>query len=197
MISRWNETPIWQRGVIAGIAVVLFVGGMYIWVWNPYQQAIAIATNDLADLTQKNQEATRNIASLQGVQREVSFLREKLSSTIQELPVGADSQAFRRKIVNIGQKTGVFIRLWRPQEKRIDREQSEALLDIIVRVEGNFFGTAQFLQELLQFSWIQTINPLELTSKHGVDGAVLVTTEFTIKGAASYLFPQTKEIQKT
>jgi hypothetical protein len=66
-----------------------------------------------------------------------------------------------------------------------------------VRVEGSFFGTVQFLDDLLQLSWIQTVNPLVIVRKQDAGNASLVTTDFTIKGVVSESFLQTKELLKT
>jgi hypothetical protein len=49
-----------------------------------------------------------------------------------------------------------------------------------VRVEGSFYGTVQFLNELLQLSWVQTVNPLVLVRKQETKNSSTVTTDFTI-----------------
>jgi Tfp pilus assembly protein PilO len=197
MIHWWNEIPTWQRFVFFGLAVALFVLGMHSWVWSSLDSSIAMLTHDIAGLTQKNQESIQNIALLKGVEQEVVLLREKLSPTLQQLPVGGEPLAFRREIVDIGKRRGVSIRLWNPPKKMRDSEQSDASLDIIVRVEGSFFGTVQFLDDLLQLSWIQTVNPLVIVRKQDAGNASLVTTDFTIKGVVSESFLQTKELLKT
>lgn len=197
MIYWWNETPIWQRFVIFGLAVGLFGLGMQTWVWSSQENSILLLTRDIADLTKNNQEAIKTIASLKDVEREVVSLREKLPPILQQLPVGVEPQTFRRDVVNIGKQTGVSVRLWNPQKNLLDAKQSDASLSIIVRVEGSFHGTVQFLEELLELSWIQTVNPLVLIRKPDAGNTSLVTTDFTIKGLAPQRFLSTKEMLKT
>lgn len=197
MIHWWNEALTWQRLVIVGSAMALFVLGMQSWVWSSLDDSIAMLTHDIAGLTQKNQASIKRIMSFKEVEREVALLREKLPSEIQQLPVGAEPSAVRREIVDIGKRTGVSVRLWKPQPQMAPSEQSEVSLDIIVRVEGSFYGTVQFLDELLQLSWVQTVNPLVLIRKHDANSGSLVTTNFTIKGIASHQFQQTKKLLKT
>ena len=197
MIHWWNEAPTWQRFVIVGSAVVLFVLGMQSWVWSSLDHSIAMLTHDIAGLTQKNQASIKRIMSFKEVEREVALLREKFPSEIQQLPVGGEPSAVRREIVDIGKRTGVSVRLWKPQQKLVNSEQAEVVLEIIVRVEGSFYGTVQFLDELLQLPWVQTVNPLILIRKHDANSGSLVTTDFTIKGIKSHQFPQTKELLKT
>jgi Tfp pilus assembly protein PilO len=180
MIRWWHQTPIWQRFVTFGLAMVLFVLGMHTWVWSSLDSSIVRLDQDIAGLTQKNQESIKRIALLSDVEQEVAILREKLSPRIQHLPARVAPQAFRRDVVDIGKRTGVAVRLWKPKKSLMKVDQSDVPLDIVVRVEGSFYGTVQFLNELLQLSWIQTVNPLVLVRKQETSNSSMVTTDFTI-----------------
>ena len=197
MIQRWNESPIWQRFVILGLAAALLVLGINSGGWNSLDQSMARITQDVADLNQKNQESIQSIVLLKGMEQELSLLRKKLATIPQHAPVGVEPQAFRREIMNIGKQMGVSVRLWKPQKRLIENETSDTSLDIIVRVEGSFYSTVQFLDGLLELSWVQTVDPLVLIRKQDVNNSSLVTTDFTIKGVASQFFLRTKETQKT
>ncbi len=176
----WHQTPIWQRFMIFGLAMVLFVLGMHTWVWSSLDSSMVRLDQEIAHLTQKNQDAIKSIALLRNVEQEVAILREKLSPRIQHLPVRVEPQAFRKDVVDIGKRNGVAVRLWKPKKSLMEVEQSDVPLDIVVRVEGSFYGTVQFLNELLQLSWIQTVNPLVLVRKQGTSNSPTVTTNFTI-----------------
>ncbi len=197
MIRWWHQTPIWQRFMIFGLAMVLFVLGMHAWVWSSLDSSIVRLDQDLAGLTQKNQESIQSIALLNNVEQEVAFLREKLSPRIQHVPVRVAPQAFRRDVVDIGKRTGVAVRLWKPKKSLMEVDPSEAPLDIVVRVEGSFYGTVQFLNELLQLSWIQTVNPLVLARKQETNNSITVTTDFTIDVLAAGDIQQAKKKLET
>jgi Tfp pilus assembly protein PilO len=197
MILWWHQTPIWQRFMIFGLAMVLFVLGMHAWVWSSLDSSIVRLDQDLAGLTQKNQESIQSIALLNNVEQEVAFLREKLSPRIQHVPVRVAPQAFRRDVVDIGKRTGVAVRLWKPKKSLLEVDPSDAPLDIVVRVEGSFYGTVQFLNELLQLSWIQTVNPLVLARKQETNNSITVTTDFTIDVLAAGDIQQAKKKLET
>lgn len=194
MMHWWHDTPVWQRIVICGFSMTLCVLGMYTLVWGSLDGPIAMVNHDLAELNQENQEAAQSIALLKEVEQEVFLLREKISQTIPQLPIKIEPQAFRRVVANIGKRTGVTVRLWKSQKPLIDSEQSDGSLYIVVRVEGSFYGTVQFLNELLPLSWIQTVNPLVLSRKQGAQNEAMVTTDFTITSIVSKRFQQTKEL---
>jgi len=193
----WEEAPCWQGFLIFGLTVVLFALGMNSWIWSSLDRSIVMVTQDISNLTKENQQSIKSMASLQSVEQEVLMLREQLSSILQQLPVERKSQEFRKEMVKIGTRAGVSIRLWKPEKQSMTKELSDASLRIVVRVEGRFFPTVQFLDELLQLSWIQTINPLILTRKSAAGGVSLVTTDFTIQGTASPQFRKMKELLKT
>ncbi len=197
MKTWWQHTPIWQRLVLLGLAMVLWVLGMHTWVWSPLDQGIERLTVDIAGLNQKNQLSLKRIASLKHVEQEVALLREKLSPHIQQLPIKVAPRSFRRDIVHIGKRTGVVLRLWKPKKSLMAIEHSEAALDIVVKVEGSFHGTAQFLDELLQVSWIQAVNPLVLTRKLETVDASIITTDFTIHVLTARDIQQVTENRET
>jgi len=197
MIRWWHQTPIWQRFMIFGLAMVLFVLGMHTWVWSSLDSSIARLDQDIVHLTQKNLDAIKSIALLRVVEQEVAILREKLSPRIQHLPVRVEPQVFRKDVVDIGKRTGVAVRLWKPKKSLMKGDQSDVPLNIVVRVEGSFYGTVQFLDELLQLSWIQTVNPLVLVRKQGTSNSPTVTTDFTIDVFAARDIQQAKEQLET
>lgn len=197
MIRWWHQTPIWQRFMIFGLAMVLFVLGMHTWVWSSLDSTIVRLDQDIAHLTQKNQESINRIALLSDVEQEVAILREKLSTRIQHLSVRVAPQAFRRDVVDIGKRTGVVVRLWKPKKSLMKVDQSDVPLDIVVRVEGSFYGTVQFLYELLQLSWIQTVNPLVLVRKKETSNSSTITTDFTIDVLAVRDIQQAKKKHET
>ena len=197
MIRWWNQTLIWQRFMIFGLSMVLFVLGMHAWVWSSLDSSIVRLDQDIAYLTQKNQDAIKSIALLRDEEQEVAILREKLSPRIQHLPVRVEPQAFRKAVVDIGKRTGVAVRLWKPKESLMKVDQSDVPLDIVVKVEGSFYGTVEFLNELLQLSWIQTVNPLVLVRKQGTSNSPTVTTDFTIEVFVARDIQQAKEKLET
>ncbi len=197
MIQGLNEIPLWQRFMLFSLGVVLFVWAMHIWVWSPLDSSIATLTQEIEELTHKNHESIQNMALLPEVEQEVITLRAKLLLRHQQLPVKVEPQSFRRAVVSIGKQTGVAIRLWNPQKSVGNVQDSDASLDVAVKVEGSFYDTVQFMNDVLQLSWVETVNPLIFVRKHDDSKASIVTTEFTIKGLVSIEFSETGRLLKT
>ena len=180
MKTWWRQTPTGQKLILVGLVVVLYVVGMQTWVWSSLDQRIEGFKSDITELTRSHQESIKKISSLRHVEKEVILLREQLAPHLQQLAVKVEPQVYRRDIVNIGKRTGVVVRLWKPKRSMMASEHSESIPDIAVKVEGSFHRTVQFLDELLELSWIQTVNPLVLARKSEPNYSSTVTTDFTI-----------------
>lgn len=181
MKTWWRQTPTGQRLVLLGLAVVLYVLGMQTWVWSSLDRSIEGIKTDIAELAMSNQQSIKKISSLNHIEEEVILLREKFAPHLQQLGVRVEPQAYRRDIVNIGKRAGVVVRLWRPKNSLMVSEHAESVPDIVVKVEGGFHRTVQFLDELLDLSWVHTVNPLVLARKPEPNHASTVTTDFTIQ----------------
>ena len=197
MIPEWNQTTAWQRFVIFGLLMILFVVGIQTWVWNSLDQSIITLDKDIAELTQKSQESRKSIVVLQNVEHDVLALREKIALGFIPLPMSIGPNAYRKDVVNIAKRTRVVVHLWNPQQTFGNAQELDPSLDIVVSVEGRFYDTVQFINDVLKLSWVQTVNPMKLARKQDGSDASLVKTDFTIKGVVSKEIQQTDDLLKT
>ncbi len=197
MISKWEQTTTWQRFVIFGVMMILFIGGMQAWVWDSLDYSISKLDQDITELTQKSQESRKSIVVLQNVEQDVVALRDKLTLGFTPLPMNIGPNAYRKDVVNIAKRTRVVVHLWNPQQTFANAQELDPSLDIVVSVEGRFYDTVQFINDLLKLSWVQTVNPMKLARKQDGSDASLVKTDFTIKGVVSKEIQQTDDLLKT
>ncbi len=197
MISKWNQTTAWQRFAIFALTMIVFVAGIQTWVWDSLNHSISTLNHDIAELTQKHQESTKSIAMLQNVEQDVIVLREKLARTVAPLPRSLGPKAFRKDVANIATRTRVVVLLWNPQQTFLNAQDPDSSLHIAVSVEGRFYDTVQFVNDVLKLSWVQTVNPMKLARKQDDHDAYLVKTDFTIKGVVSKEIHETEDLLKT
>ncbi len=187
MKTWWIQTPTWQRYMLIGLAMAVFVTLLYVWVWNPLQVSIANAHHEIAEVTKKTQVSLKDIAALRDTEQDVAILREKWDPLVQQVPTDTDPTLVRREVVNVAKRAGVVVRLWKPQHSSVNMnpEGSVGLPDIIVKVEGSFQNTTEFLHELLELSWIHTINPLVIERQHSTGLTTIVATDLTIRASVN------------
>lgn len=176
----WPHMSIGQRWVLFGLAVVLYLLGMQTWFWGPLNQSIDLLRGEVALLKQDNQQSLQKLASFKKLEGEVIELREELLPLIQQLPAKLEAKAFRKDVVTIGTRNGVTVRLWKPNEQLVETDHAEAPLVITVRVEGAFYDTLQFLNDVLEVSWVQDLENMVMTRKLGESRRTIVTTDLTL-----------------
>ncbi len=182
MKAWWLLISIWPRLIILGLTVALFAVGMHIWVWSSLDQTIEQLHEDITGVTRETQAAIHKIGTLKEGEGDLARLREKFATHRQPFPVPVEPQSFRRDVVDIAKRAEVTVRLWNPKQSLVEAGEPESSLTILVRVEGSFHGIVQFLDEILQLSWIQAINPLVLARKPLPVNSSRVITDFTIHG---------------
>ena len=194
MDEWWHQTPIGQRLGLFGLVVLLYLLGMHTWSWKPLDQSIEVLQGEVARLQQDSQQSIQKLASFKKLEGEVTELREELLPRIQQFPANLEAQVLRRDVVKIGTRSGVTVRLWKPNSPLADTENSVTPLGITVRVEGGFHDTVQFLDDLLELSWVQGLEHMVLTRKKGSSHGSTVTTDFTIYGLTPRGLQHIKEL---
>ena len=178
----WPHRSIGQRWTLLGLAVLLYLLGMQIWFWGPLNQSIDRLQGEVARLKHDNQQTVQKLASFKTLEGEVIELREELLPLLQHFPTKLEAKAFRKDVVTIGTRNGVTVRLWKPNEPLVETDPAEAPLVITVRVEGAFYDTLQFLNDVLEVSWVQDLENMVMTRKLGESRRTIVTTDLTLYG---------------
>jgi len=136
----------------------------------------------MARLDQESQGLITKIGSLKALERDITELRENLSFRAQQFPENIESKTFRRDVVEIAKRRRVTVRVWKPEVPLMGLLHSETSIPITVRIEGDFQGTVQFLDELRKLPWVQGIASLVMARRQGSEDSSLIVTNIVIHG---------------
>jgi len=178
----WKSLSIWQRLSFSGVAMMACLLVLHILIWHPMSQSIEVLQQQMARLDQESQGLVQKIGSLKAIEKDITELRENLSSRVQQFPESIDSKTFRRDVVEIAKRRGVTVRVWKPEAPLMKLQHSEISIPITVRIEGDFQGTVQFLDELRKVPWVQSIASLVMARRQGSEGSSLIVTNIDIQG---------------
>ncbi len=151
-------------------------------MWRSMDQSIEMLQQDVARLDLESQGLIQKIGSLKGIESDVRTLRENLSSHVSQFPEHIESNSFRRNVVEIAKRRNVTVRLWKPEVPLRDLQHSQTSIPITVKVEGDFKGTLQFLDDLRQLSWVQSIPSLVVSREQGSEDSSFIITNIAIQG---------------
>ena len=176
MMSQWKLLATWNRlGLLVGLMLVCLLG-IYLVMWRAMNHSLEQLQQEVASLDKESQVLIRKTASLKALEMEINALREKLAARVQQFPEQIESKDFRRDVMEIAKRRQVTVRVWKPEGPLPGLQHSKASIPIALRVEGGFQGTVQFLDDLRQLAWVESIPSIVIAGgpKKG-DSSLLIT----------------------
>ena len=120
MKFHWKTLSNKNRLGLLGVAVLVFLLSMHILVWQSMIQTIETLRNEVTGLEQEKNVLIPKKDSLKAMEGEITVLRERLSSRIQQFPEKLDLNNFRKEVVAIAKRTNVVVRIWKPEVPLLD-----------------------------------------------------------------------------
>lgn len=196
MIGQWTALSTWQRLGLSGMVLLVCLLGLYIMVWHELDQSIEMLQQEVVRLDQEAQGLIPKLGSLQAIEKDITGLREHLSSQVQQFPKHIELTRFRRDVMEIAKRRSVTVRVWKPAAPLMSLQHSETLISITVRIEGDFQGTVHFLDELGQLSWIQSIGSIVMVRRQGIEDSSTIITNIAIHGLTPLSIEHVKKLLK-
>ena len=196
MIDWCKTLSMWHRLGLLGVGLLVCLLGLQIAIWQPMCQSVEVLQQEITRLDQESQGPTQKIGSLKSIERDITELRENLSSRVQQFPKYVESKTFRRDVMDIAKRRSVTVRVWKPEASLMGLQHSEISIPITVNVEGDFQGTVQFLDELRQLSWVQSIDSMVMVRKQGSENSSLIITHIAIHGLTPWGIEHVQKLLK-
>lgn len=182
MTREWTKSATSYPFGITVIVLLVCVLGLHMVIWRPIDHSIEVLQQEVDRLDQESQRLIQQIGSLKVLERDISALREILSSRVQQFPKHLGSETFRMDVVDIAKKRNVMVRMWRPEVPLRGLQNTETSIPITIKVEGNFSSSVQFLDELRDLLWVQNIASIVMAKKQGSEESSLIVTSIAIHG---------------
>lgn len=182
MTRGWTKSATSYRLGLTVIVILVCVLGLHMVIWRPIDHSIEVLQQEVDRLDQESQGLIQQIGSLKVLERDISALREILSSQVQQFPKDIRSETFRMDVVDIAKKRNVMVRMWKPEVPLRGLQNTETSIPITIKVEGNFSSSVQFLEELRDLLWVQRIASIVMAKKQGTEESSLIGTSITIHG---------------
>lgn len=182
MMAQWKSLTIWHRfGLLAGVILICLLG-LHLMLWQSMNRSLEELQQEVALLDQEAQGLIQKTASLEAIESDINALRARLAARVQKFPEHIESKVFRRDVIEIAKRRSVTVLVWKPKGPLTGLQHSEDSIPITVRVEGNFQGTVQFLDDLRQLAWVQSIPSIVLAGRSENEDSSLVITNLVMHG---------------
>ena len=87
--------------------------------------------------------------------------------------------------------------MWKPEGPLTRFQHSESSIPIAVRVEGNFQGTVQFLDDLRQLAWVESIPSIVMAGRSENEDSSLLITDLVMHGLTPLGIEHVQQLLKT
>lgn len=197
MMAQWKALSIWHRfGLLVGAILVCLLGIHFV-MWQTMSQSLEELQREVAHLDQESHGLIQKTDSLKAIERDINALRENLAARVQQLPEHIESKAFRRDVMGIAKRRSVTVRVWKPEGPLTGLQHSEGSIPIAVRVEGNFQGTVQFLDDLRQLAWVESIPSIVMAGRSEKEDSSLLIMNLVMHGLTPLGIEHVQQLLKT
>lgn len=197
MTAQWKALSIWHRfGLLVGVMLVSLLG-IHLVMWQAMSHSLEELQREVAHLDQEGHGFLQKTDSLKAIERDINALRENLAARVQQLPEHIESKVFRRDVMGIAKRRSVTVRMWKPEGPLTGLQHSEASIQIAVRVEGNFQGTVQFLDDLRQLAWVESIPSIVMAGRSEKEDSTLLITNLVMHGLTPLGIEHVQQLLKT
>jgi len=197
MMVQWKLLTIWHGfGLLVGVILICLLG-LHLMMWQSMNRSLEELQQEVALLDQEGQGLIQKTASLKSIESDINVLREKLAARVQKFPEYIESKVFRRDVMEIAKRRSVTVLVWKPKGPLTGLQHSEDSILITVRVEGSFQGTVQFLDDLRQLAWVESIPSIVLSGRPENEDSSFVITNLVMQGLTPLGIEHVHQLLKT
>jgi type IV pilus assembly protein PilO len=156
---------------LVGVLVVLYIWQVHI----PKNTEIKRLEGEVAGLQAKIRENDEKIKKLDELKAEVKALHERLKLLTEQLPPGSEVSGLLRQIQNLVNQSGLSLKLWRPDKRRVHPSGLYEEIPIIMELTGGYHNVAMFFDRVSRMTRIVNMLNVRMTGARVVKGGVVDT----------------------
>jgi len=180
-----SSIPAYQRLVIFALLLVFCVGGFIYVVYLPKQEQLVRLKKEIVDLDESIQTNQARVEKLPLLKEEKAKADEQLATLQQELPIGSEAVALLKQIAELGVKSGLDFKLWRPGSSHPGGSGLYVEYPVSVEVAGGYHSLAGFFDQIGHLSRIVNVNNLKMASAKVKGEDVVIQTVFVATAFAA------------
>lgn len=174
-----------QRSIFF-LLVLLVISGAFIWfVFIPNNDEISQLEDAVAGLNNDINVHRTMVRHLEDLKREYAALQTQLSDLKKKFPPEAEVELFLKQVSELGEKTGLNFKLWKPAGKRAHASHLYTEVPVNVEVSGEYHALGVFFDRISQLPRIINWANLKMGGAKMDKNRVMIETSFAATAFAS------------
>ncbi len=180
LFDKIQKIPPKTRLIVFIALIVLLLIGYIIQFQIPMNTEIKQLGKQVADLQNTIQSNDSKIKKLDDLKVEVKTLQQKLVVLTEQLPPESEVSGLLRQIQNLVNQSGLVLKLWRPEKRRLHASGLYEEIPITLALSGGYHNTATFFDRVSKLTRIVNILNIKMGgAKVGKSGSIEVDINCT------------------
>ena len=177
-LNAIKALPAYQKALMGGILVIAVVALFFVFIAKPKIDAIKTLEQQIAQLNNDIQINQAKARRLDDLKRENAELEHQLAVLKEQLPPESEVASLLKQVSDLGLKTGLDFKLWRPSERRPGASGLYTEIPVDVEVAGGYHAVAAFFDRIGKLPRIVNVSSLKMSSPKTDKGRLMIQTTF-------------------
>ncbi len=174
-----------QKFVAIFLTIVVFAGSFIWFVFIPKNEEIARAEREISTLSNEINVLRVKVRRLVQLKKEDRILQRKLREMKEQLPSEAEIEFLLKQVSDIGGRSGLDFKLWRPGAKVENPSGLYTEIPVNIEVAGGFHSVGVFFDKISKLKRIINVSNIRMSSPKLDRNRVLIQTSFSATAFAS------------
>jgi len=177
-LNAIKALPAYQKALMGGILVVAVVALFFVFIAKPKLVEIDRLDDQITQLNNDIQINQAKARRLDELKRENAELAHQLAVLKEQLPPESEVASLLKQVSDLGIKTGLDFKLWKPSERRPGASGLYTEIPVDVEVAGGYHAVAAFFDRIGKLPRIVNVSGLKMTSPKTDKGRLMIQTTF-------------------
>jgi type IV pilus assembly protein PilO len=177
-LNAIKALPAYQKALMGGILVVAVVALFFVFIAKPKLVEIDTLKDQIAQLNNDIQINQAKARRLDELKRENAELAHQLAVLKEQLPPESEVASLLKQVSDLGIKTGLDFKLWKPSERRPGASGLYTEIPVDVEVAGGYHAVAAFFDRIGKLPRIVNVSGLKMTNPKADKSRLMIQTTF-------------------
>jgi type IV pilus assembly protein PilO len=183
--DKLKSLPVHLRWILFVLLLILCVVAFLLLSYLPKQEQLVMLKQQVAALNKDVQEHQAKADRLEVLLKEKAEAEKQLAALQQELPLEPEAVALLKQIAELGVKSGLDFKLWRPGAAKSAANGLYVEYPVAIEVSGGYHAVAGFFDHIGRLQRIVNVTNIKMGSAKVSPLEVEIATTFSATAFAS------------
>jgi len=174
-----------QKMILFFLTVAVFSGAFIWFVFIPKNDEIARLQREISTINNEINVHRIKVRRLVQLKRENRFLQAQLKELKEQLPPEAEVAMLLKQISELGGRSGLDFKLWRPAPRVVHSEGLYVEIPVNIEVAGGYHSLGVFFDKISKHKRIINVSNIQMSAPRVERDKVTIQTRFSATAFAS------------